>query len=749
MSPDYLSLPGESITLEELKIPKAIDVANALKSKALPFVELVGCHKLHLSDEEAVIFCVEVELGQKTVHDIRRYEQIAAVFSPSDVKAPEVLALRYGFPKVPHLYLREQETPRSLCLFEAAYEELKRGWTPVRFIERIREWLALTAKGRLHGDDQPLEPLLISFSGRIIIPFDLFTKEPTEIPELLKVHAVYGGNGSLTLIAGPEDIDLFQREKLSFVATAFQCNPQPHGVIHKRPQTLLEVHQFTEKAGLDLLEGLRKRLRNWQMNKPLKNMLEARLMLIISFPKSRGSIGTVETTDIWAFLCVDTIGKMGVEIGVWDYKDGVPGILLPADQTKIGDKLLLDLFQPVSSFSRNLANALNNLSERERKKITAIGVGALGSQVFMNLIRSGYGEWTLIDDDILLPHNLARHSLDGSAVGFSKAEYLAFVANKTIDGEPIAKGVIENVLNPKKLFEEVQKALKEADVILDFSASVAVARHLARGVDSDARRISAFLNPSGCDLILLAEDANRVTSLDYIEMQYYRCLIEEPEMEKHLNRNDGHVRYANSCRDISSLIPQDLIGLHASICGHAIRKAVRSEAAIISIWRANLSDMSVRRIVFTAEPMIEHRIGDWTVCTDQKLFKKVFNSRLIKLPYETGGVLVGLFDMQRKMVYVLDILPSPPDSKEWPTVYIRGCQGLRRQIDRIQRVTEGALEYVGEWHSHPRACDCKPSRDDHKAFSWLKNMMNEEGLPPLMLIAGDWNQYAFYIGQMS
>ena len=748
MFSDYLSLPGDGITLEELSIPKAIDVANALKSGALPFVELMGCRKLHRSEEEAVIFDVEVELGQRTVHDIRRSERIAIVFSPSDAKAPEVLALRYNFPEVPHLNLREQEIPRSLCLFEATYDELKRCWTPVRFIERIREWLALTAKGRVHGDDQPLEPLLISFSGRIIIPFDLFTKETTEIPELLKIHAVDAGSERTTLIAGPEDIELFQREKLSFVATVFQCNPQPHGVIHKRPQTLLEVHQFTEKAGLDLLEGLRKRLRDWQTNKPLKNMLEARLMLIISFPKTRGSISTIETTDIWAFLCVDTIGKLGVEIGVWGYKDGVPGILLPADQTKLGDKLLVDLFQPVSSFSRSLANTLNNLSERERNKITAIGLGAIGSQVFMNLIRSGYGEWTLIDDDILLPHNLARHSLDGSAVGFSKAGCLAFVANRTIDGEPIAKAVVENVLNPQKRFEEVQKALKEADVILDFSASVAVARYLARVVESPARRVSAFLNPSGSDLIIFAEDANRVTSLDYIEMQYYRCLIEEPEMENHLNRDDGRIRYANSCRDLSNLIPQDLVGMHASICGHAVRKAIRSEAAIISIWRAHLSDMSVRRLAFSPEPMIEHRIGDWRMCTDQKLLNKIFNARLIKLPNETGGVLVGSFDMQRKIVYVLDALPSPPDSKEWPTVYIRGCRGLRQQIARIARITEGGLEYVGEWHSHPQACDSKPSGDDHKVFSWLKNMMCEEGLPPLMLIAGDNNQYAFYIEEM-
>ena len=84
------------------------------------------------------------------------------------------------FPRFPTLYLRERKIPQNLSLFEATYEELKRCWTPVRFIERIREWLALTAKGRLHGDDQPLEPLLISFSGRIIIPFDLFTKETAE-----------------------------------------------------------------------------------------------------------------------------------------------------------------------------------------------------------------------------------------------------------------------------------------------------------------------------------------------------------------------------------------------------------------------------------------------------------------------------------------------------------------------------------------------------------------------------------------
>ena len=41
----------------------------------------------------------------------------------------------------------------------------------------------------------------------------------------------------------------------------------------------------------------------------------------------------------------------------------------------------------------------------------AIGAGALGSLVLTNLARSGYGRLTVVDDDVLHPHNLARHTL--------------------------------------------------------------------------------------------------------------------------------------------------------------------------------------------------------------------------------------------------------------------------------------------------------------------------------------------------
>ena len=46
-----------------------------------------------------------------------------------------------------------------------------------------------------------------------------------------------------------------------------------------------------------------------------------------------------------------------------------------------------------------------------------MGAGALGSQVIITLARSGFGNWTIVDEDDLLPHNLARHALNGFYVG--------------------------------------------------------------------------------------------------------------------------------------------------------------------------------------------------------------------------------------------------------------------------------------------------------------------------------------------
>ncbi len=55
-----------------------------------------------------------------------------------------MLALRKDLPYVPHLNPRDEEIPRSLCLYEESFDELRLTWTPSAFVERVRWWLSET-----------------------------------------------------------------------------------------------------------------------------------------------------------------------------------------------------------------------------------------------------------------------------------------------------------------------------------------------------------------------------------------------------------------------------------------------------------------------------------------------------------------------------------------------------------------------------------------------------------------------------
>ena len=140
--------------------------------------------------------------------------------------------------------------------------------------------------------------------------------------------------------------------------------------------------------------------------------------------------------------------------------------------------------------------------------------------------------------------------------------------------------------------------------------------------------------------------------------------------------------------------------------------------------------------------------GGWRIRTDKALLTKFSELRAGKLPNETGGVLIGAHDMQRHIVYLVDTIPSPPDSEEWLAVYIRGCKGLATEVREFETRTAGNLTYTGEWHSHPDGASVLPSQDDIKAFSWLSANMLSAGLPPIMMIVAQGGRTAIFIEVM-
>jgi hypothetical protein len=445
-----------------------------------------------------------------------------------------------------------------------------------------------------------------------------------------------------------------------------------------------------------------------------------------------------------SFVSTRTVREIGACLDLWD--PASLGVHIEVDLTRDGADVPVVVLNTHCELSRSHAARLAGLLGADDRAITAIGLGALGSQAFDILHRMGWGRWTLIDDDLLFPHNLARHQLNSNAIGWPKALALATSTTDTLCDDEV-RFVVADVIDPRDKAEAVRDSLHNADIILDMSASISVARFLASDVASTGRRTSVFLNPTGTDSVLLVENETRTAPLDWLEMQYYRTLITQPGLQRHLRDRRGAVPYAHTCRDVSSVIPQELVALHAALTARGLRLALDRAEGTITIWQTEDDDTVVRRHQVDATPAIDHRSQGWLVRTDQEFVNKVNDLRMARLPNETGGVLVGAYDHQRRIIYVVDLLPSPKDSTEWPTAYIRGCDGLADAVEAIGNVTARRLTYVGEWHSHPARHDCGASDEDRHAFAWLSAYMAQDGLPPLMLIVGD-DHHAWYVGDI-
>ncbi|MFP4164358.1 MAG: ThiF family adenylyltransferase [Chitinispirillaceae bacterium] len=738
----YYDCEGEKISHSDLSIPKAMDFANCITSSE--YVELLGCYKVS-EQMESVKFVAQVELGQLKVNDIRNVEILCVQFDAKDKTMPEVLALRKDFPQVPHINQRDTEFPRSLCLYSKGYEELKIDWTSLFFLERIREWLAQTAKGELHKADQPLEPILLSTQGDIVVPKDINDES------LLVVRQVDFVGNRMSLVVEEANADAIP-SSIGFVALQIKTRPQTHGVIRSRPQTLFDLHELLLEAGTNLLKHIDTKLIAIKERKEHARLLNSRLIIIVELPKTREQEGIVESTERRAFVTEFTALNIGIRLDLWDYIKVINnvGYIHRRDTEKVGKDILIDTLNAMEAFSPKTGQILNGVGIQKSPSICCFGVGALGSHIVLNMARAGYDNWTLIDNDMLYPHNLARHALTGSFVGRQKSRSMACMVNDVF-GKNAAKGFTIDFLYSDADTDEYKgavEAINASDVIIDATTSTAMSRLLSYGIEHSARRISAFLNPSGSSLVMLAEDRERKHRLDEIEMQYYRTLALEQELNEHLKTQDGDIRYANTCKDVSSRLPQNSIALHSAIAANAISQVIPIVQGKIQIWKNDFKNQCLRSFEYECSDFYALKENGWTIKYDSHFLNKVHSARIAKLPNETGGILIGSYDMDKKVVYVLDAILSPMDSVEYPTVYIRGHKKLRKKVEEVEKITLGRLTYVGEWHSHPDGCTCEASFMDRVAFNSQKKEMEKSGYPTMMAIVGQNDKMNCYIAEI-
>jgi hypothetical protein len=738
MDNEYAQLPVAvtPVDLVHLQVQKAFGFAHSIPlTECAVLIECLrveeGDDLLFNSGDEIIVFDVAVDVGPRPVHDIRYTERMAVLFTSEDQSSPWVFALRQSFPPVLHRISLYFEKPTCLCIYETPYEELKLEWRSQRFLQDIRNWLALTAEGKLHQEDQPLEPLLIFNHGRIILPPDI------QQGDQLYITLRSAKNGKTNALASRQPTE----KTASFHSLILEGKAQEHGILDKVPLNLPALHEFAQRAGIDLLNILQTMIRGG-VGQP--DFLKKKLLLLFQLPKKGEGRG--QEHDFYVFVSTDTFEEIGCKINALAKQGGYVGLVYPYTDpvAESFGELSVQILIPYFRLDKSLAHLFSGFQPADPTAVTIaqIGVGALGSQLFMNLAKTRYGRWKLIDDDIFLPHNGVRHHLHQKYVGTPKCQAMAYEANELLEEKGIALAIWEDYLFPADK-DYLTGQLQEADIILDVSTSIPVARDLAFRQDLKGRRISMFLNPRGSDLVVLAEDADRRFPLDVLEFQYYRSLITQKKLEGHLDRA-GVVRYSNSCRDITSRIPQDHVALHAAISSSVLKKLAKETLPLIGIWRIK-EDMTVEAVPVKVEDHIVVQRGEWKVYIDRFLIDKINEARLNKLPNETGGILIGGYDFERKRIYLVDTILSPKDSEETPTGYVRGKEGLNELTAIIHHQTANHLVYAGEWHSHPKDCSLKRSEDDDILFAEIESNMTAIGYPPLMLIAGDNKAVEVYV----
>ncbi|WP_438479701.1 ThiF family adenylyltransferase [Oleiharenicola lentus] len=679
--------------------------------------------------DEIFVIEVDVDLPQRPLYKINKTERVE-IRMPDDDSIPRVYALRKTLPALPHTMAGESPYPRQLCLYERPWSEERTNWSPRSFVERVRRWFSGTADGTLHPDDQPLEPVLQHSPLNIVLPAIPFAPGVRCRLERLFILA----RRREFLVARRERPEGLAADVKPFPVVIVQAPTVHHGLMHRLPLTLGDLESLLAGMGGSLVQAIATQLE--KIRDEVKALPEQPLLLVLELPKTRQPGGPVETVEHRAFFVGKTLAEVFATETV-QVKEGA--LYVPKTKELFMDPSRLKTVQilPLSvrwHLNPESAAAMNG-HRSSSLKIVSIGAGALGSQVSNNLWRGGFGEWTIVDDDHYEAHNPARHLFSSEAVGLPKAAVLAKTMAAVFPDRPEPGHLVCNYLSAGTEAGKLSMALKSAELILDFSASVTVERRLAVDEQTNARRASVFLNQRGDESVLLIEDTERHQNLFWLEALYYRAVAYDPHLRGHFD-DAGAVahRYGNGCREISTVVPQDGVALHAAQLSHAIRKAsaARQAAVVVYRWSRDTGATTVVSVPM-ASPYAVTSAG-WQILLHPEVVIRLAALRGENLPNETGGVLMGLVDRTHRSIAVVGLMPAPSDSMVWPTSFSRGSNGLSAEVARLGKRTLGNLTYLGEWHSHPEGCDSSPSAQDVIAVAMCAPNTRADALPTLMMI---------------
>lgn len=679
---------------------------------------------------------IVIDAGDGTVDSgnpagIRRRERLAIGVNP-DFRVPIlVYTLRKNFPALSHQHPRTPDGPRQLCLYDHAWSAVERGWTPERFIARMFWWFRESAVLKLHRDDQPLEQLFYLSPYQLILPSN-YAEYSKPGARTLTIFKVDEGESVIFKAAPTEAGDTAKPMR----TVAVVVDPVDSTTLVSFPETLGDLQDQLASWGSSLYEQLDEVVFGAieEGVSPAEGVGEG-IIILVWIPRTRD--GQAERFDVMGYMLnrsLFDLAKALDMLGPGDSKGHCKRIrLIGGNAGNVWRSLPLMPVEVRSGLTRKNARDMSGTpSEEGEFQGVLAGLGALGSVLADLWVRQGWGHWTFVDPDRLLPHNLARHTGFDALVGMPKVNVVREIAAASFPSWDPPKAVATSILAGSS---EIGSALSSAALLVDVTTTFEAPRDLAtRG---DVPRIaSLFVTPSGLSSVMILEDRERHQRVDGLEGQYYRAILNNDWGREHLANHSGDRWVGGGCRDISVRMSNECVHTHAGILSRQLRQSVAFPEARICIWESENQSGSITAHEIGLAEVYSTESSGWTVKYDELLLAKLRTARREALPNETGGAILGVTDHKTKTIVIVDVLPTPPDSEASPSHFIRGQEGQAEALDVVHKRTAGVVDYVGEWHSHPDGCSARPSDYDDHLLDTLHRQMIAEGLPALMIIVG-------------
>ncbi|MDM0008383.1 ThiF family adenylyltransferase [Variovorax sp. J22G73] len=346
-------------------------------------------------------------------------------------------------------------------------------------------------------------------------------------------------------------------------------------------------------------------------------------------------------------------------------------------------------------------------------KVVLIGCGSLGSKVSMHLARAGIGQQILVDNEVMSPHNLARHAMmETSSLALHKAEKVKNALNglSHLDAKAFNLDAIQ-LLTSSETFAEVVPP--DAILVIDTTASlqVLVASACSGAMsESPVRLARAALFGQGRCAVLVLEAQGRESRVDDITVLVFEMCRWNPGLRGAMIGNSSELQrifVGDNCRSLTTSMSDALISRSAAMVAMQVQKWISDGKPTNGQLCVGLGDTSnigsAWQVIDVGKTLVidVQEDGGWQVRVLAHVEQAIDEDARYWGNCETGGALLGHVSFEARTITIAGLVPAPIDSVRSEATFLLGTEGLNQTLVEAHATSLGHLMFVGTWHSHP------------------------------------------------